>query len=187
MLAWEGPGAMGVRATGYMPKTGCGAMDGTVLELHRKAERPGERGIPKPSTPEVEILENGVGGDFNRYRHERKADDPTSAVLLIPMETIAALRQEGWPVAPGDLGENITTSGIPYAAFRPGTRVRAGQAELEVTRPCDPCEYLYGLPYVGPGRGPSFVRTLLHRRGWYCRVRTPGRVRAGDPIVVTEA
>jgi MOSC domain-containing protein YiiM len=155
-----------------------------VAEVHRKAETTGEHGLPKPAVPSIRILANGVAGDFNRYRHEEKHDDPTSAVLLMPSETLEALRTEGWPVQPGDLGENLTTQGVPYEELRPGTVLLAGEAELEVTRPCDPCQNLYLLPYVGKTRGPSFLRTMVDRRGWYCRVRVPGTVRAGDPLKI---
>jgi MOSC domain-containing protein YiiM len=155
---------------------------GVVAALHVKPEIAGERGLPKRSLPTVRVTVHGVEGDFNRYRHERLADEPDSAVLVIPIEMLERLQAEGWPVRPGDLGENITTKGIPYDQMGPGTRLRAGEAKLEVTRPCDPCTNLYLLPYVGPGRGPAFLKTMLHRRGWYCRVAMPGRVRVGDSV-----
>ncbi|MCI4345450.1 MAG: MOSC domain-containing protein [Thermoplasmata archaeon] len=156
-----------------------------VHALHRKPETPGEHGLPKPRAEQIEVTERGVVGDFNRYRHEEKADDPTSAVLLLPLETLEELQREEWPVHPGDLGENITTQGVPLEELRPGVRLRAGAAELEVTRICDPCRNLYLLPYVGPERGPEFVRTLLDRRGWYARVLKSGAIRVGDAITLT--
>lgn len=156
---------------------------GRVFELHRKSEVPGEHGLPKPSVPEAYVDAGGLVGDFNRYRHEQKADDPGMAILLIPRETLQTLDQEGWPVRPGDLGENITTEGIPYDEFVPGRRFRAGDALLEVTKACTPCDNLYLLPYVGPERGPEFLKVMLDRRGWYARVVEEGRIRTGDPIV----
>ncbi|MCI4334140.1 MAG: MOSC domain-containing protein [Thermoplasmata archaeon] len=150
-----------------------------------KSERPGERGLPKSSVEEVELEAGGVRGDFNRYRHELLADEPTSAVLVMPLEMLETLRAEGWPVAPGDLGENLTSSGVPYEELQPGVVLAMGSAAAQITRPCDPCRQLYGLPYVGKDRGPEFVRTLLGRRGWYARVLRPGRVRRGDAIRVT--
>jgi MOSC domain-containing protein YiiM len=53
---------------------------------------------------------------------------------------------------------------------------------LEVTRPCDPCDELYTLSYVGTARGPAFLRTLAGRRGWYARVLTGGVVRLDTPV-----
>jgi MOSC domain-containing protein YiiM len=158
-----------------------------VHALHRKPETPGEHGLPKPAADQIEVTERGVVGDFNRYRHEERADDPTSAVLLLPMETLEELQGEEWPIRPGDLGENVTTRGLPLGEFRPGVRLRAGTAELEITRVCDPCRNLYLLPYAGAKRGPELVRALLGRRGWYARVLTPGSMHVGDPIALTRA
>ena len=83
---------------------------------------------------------------------------------------------------PGDLGENITSQGIPYDDFAPGRRFRVGPAVLEVTKACTPCDNLFLLPYVGSERGPAFLRAALDRRGWYAKVVVEGRVRTGDPI-----
>ena len=154
---------------------------GIVRQINVKARAAGEHGLPKTPVPSVELTSAGPVGDFNRYRHETLHDELDSAVLIVPVETLRDLEREGWPVRPGDLGENFTTEGIPYEAMRPGTRVRLGPAEVQVTRACDPCDNLYLLPYVGPQRGPAFLKVMLGRRGWYARVRTPGTVRAGDP------
>ena len=159
---------------------------GRVFELHRKPEVPGEHGLPKPSVPEAFIAQSGLVGDFNRYRHEEKQDDPGMALLIMPRETLRDLAREGWPVRPGDLGENITTEGIAYDAFAPGRRFRAGDVVFEVSKACTPCDNLYLLPYVGPERGPEFLQVMLHRRGWYAQVVREGRVRSGDPVVPTD-
>lgn len=155
---------------------------GRVVGLHMKGPVVGERGLPKAATEELQIVRGGVVGDFNRFRHEERHDDPDMAILVIPRETIDQLNREGWPVRPGDLGENITTEGLGYDAFRPGVRFRAGQALLEVSKACDPCDNLYLLPYVGAARGPEFLRTMLGRRGWFARVLHEGRARRGDSV-----
>jgi MOSC domain-containing protein YiiM len=105
------------------------------------------------------------------------------AVLLMPLEMIRELNREGWPIRPGDIGENITSEGLPYDSFAPGRRYRVGDAELEVSKACTPCDNLYLLPYVGVSRGPEFLKVMLDRRGWYLWVRRAGRVRRGDAIV----
>ena len=128
---------------------------------------------------EAFVSRSGLVGDFNRFRHEEKKDDPAMALLLVPRETLAELSREGWPVRPGDLGENLTTEGIGYDAFVPGRRFRAGEATLEISKACTPCDNLFLLPYVGPARGPEFLKVMLDRRGWYARVLHEGRVRAG--------
>jgi MOSC domain-containing protein YiiM len=159
-----------------------GRSSGRVFELHRKPEAEGEHGLPKPTVAEAFFSRAGVKGDFNRYRHEVKSDDPAMAVLIVPRETLEQLSHEGWPVGSGDLGENITSEGIAYDAFVPGRKFRAGEAVLEISKSCDPCDNLYLLPYVGPARGPEFVKVMMHRRGWYARVLREGWVRAGDAL-----
>ncbi|EQD26249.1 MOSC domain containing protein, partial [mine drainage metagenome] len=140
--------------------------------------------LPKPAVDEIEVDATGVVGDFNRYRHEELHDDPDSALLILPEEILAELRSEGWPVRPGDLGENVSSRQVPYALLQPSSRVAIGAVRAVITRPCDPCSNLYLLPYVGEHRGPEFMKTLLNRRGWYARVLTPGRVHLRDPIVL---
>ena len=157
-------------------------IQGRVRSLHRKPEVGQEHGLPKPTVPEIRIRNGGVEGDFNRYRHEEQHDEPEQAVMLMPVETIHALNLEGWPIREGDIGENITTQGVPYAEFRVGDRFRIGEAEIQISKPCTPCTNLELLPYVGKEKGPRFLKTMLHRRGWYARVVREGRVRSGDVI-----
>jgi MOSC domain-containing protein YiiM len=132
--------------------------------------------------PEVRVLLGGVEEDFNRYRHEEQHDEPNQAVLLMPIEMIRTLNREGWPIHEGDIGENITTEGIPYGEFRPGDQFKVGEAVLQVTKPCEPCTNLYLLPYVGSEKGPGFIKTMVDRRGWYASVVREGRIRTGDTI-----
>jgi len=155
---------------------------GRVFQINRKPQTPGERGLPKLPIEEVHVRRAGLDGDYNVYRHDVSRDDPAMAVLLMPLETLRELNAEGWPVRPGDIGENLTTTGLGYSAFSPGDRFRVGDAELEVSKPCTPCDNLFLLPYVGAERGPEFLRVMLDRRGWYARVLREGRVRRGDPI-----
>jgi MOSC domain-containing protein YiiM len=155
---------------------------GRVRSLHRKPRTGSEHGLPKPTVESIRIVAEGVQGDFNRYRHEEQHDEPAQAVLLMPVEMIRTLNAEGWPLAEGDIGENVTTEGIPYDAFRPGDRFRVGEAVLEVSKPCVPCTNLYLLPYVGPSKGPLFLKTMLDRRGWYASVVQDGWVHQGDVV-----
>ncbi len=92
---------------------------GRVVRLGVKARTPGERGHPKPEVALVQVSRAGVAGDYNVWRQETKGGDPDYALLILPLETIEAFNREGWPVRPGDFGENVTSSGIPYPSFRP--------------------------------------------------------------------
>ncbi len=159
-------------------------MAGKILQINIKGRIPGSRGLPKSPVSSATITKHGLRGDFNVYRHEKLNDEPDSAVLLMPLETIEQLNKEGWPIRPGDIGENITTIGIAYGDLSPGMKVSLGETELEISRACDPCTNLYLLPYVGEQKGPQFLKTMSGRRGWYARVIKEGTVRKGDVITL---
>lgn len=153
-----------------------------LQQINVKPPTKGERGLPKAPVDSAFVTREGVKGDFNVYRHEELNDDPDSALLLVPMETIAELNAEGWPIKPGDLGENFTTSGIQYSSFTVGKVFKVGEVRLQISRACDPCDNLFLLPYVGRSKGPQFLKVMLHRRGWYARVLHGGWVRKGYQI-----
>jgi MOSC domain-containing protein YiiM len=155
---------------------------GRVYQLNRKSQVPGERGLPKLPIQEARVFTAGVDGDYNVYRHDVARDDLDMAVLIVPFETLEQFNREGWPVRPGDFGENVTSIGIPYERFAPGRRFQAARVLLEVTKPCTPCDNLFLLPYIGAARGPEFLRVTLGRRGWYAKVLEEGTIRTGDPI-----
>jgi MOSC domain-containing protein YiiM len=169
-----------------MTESAPSAVSGRIVRLQRKPKEGRARGIPKRPVNELVITADGVEGDFNRWRTEKAAGDPDQAVLLLDEVVLGELGTEGWPVAPGDLGENLLVTGLS-AALAPGARLRAGEVELEISKRCDPCVVLYGLPYVGVERGPAFVRTLQGRRGWFARVVRRGVLRVGMDIVSQRA
>ncbi len=160
-------------------------MPALIYQLHRKAETLGERGLPKYPVETAYLTRRGLDGDFNRYRHEKKKDNPDQALLIMPLEMIQQLHEEGWPVQPGHLGENITSRGIPYHHFQPGKMYQVGQAKIQISEPCTPCTNLHVLPYVGTDKIVEFMRILAkptNRRGWYARVLKEGMLRKGDTI-----
>ncbi len=153
---------------------------GVVFQINVKPETPGERGIPKYPTQRALVTRTGLGGDFNRWRHEEAHDDLAMAILLMPLETIGELKSEGLPIKPGDIGENFTTQGIPYNSFATGKHYQIGEAVITITKPCDPCSFLYVLPNIGKDK--DIVKALNNRRGWYASVETEGWVAKGDAI-----
>ncbi len=126
------------------------------------------------------VTRSGLDGDFNRWRHEEAQDNLAMAVLLMPLETIEELQKEGWPLKPGDIGENFTTQGIPYNSFAPGKHYRIGEAVITITKPCDPCSFLYSLPNIAKDK--DIVKAMYNRRGWYASVENEGWVAKGDSI-----
>ena len=82
----------------------------------------------------------------------------------------------------GNFGENFTVDGLADDEVCIGDRYRIGEAEFEVTQPRVTCFR------VGMRMGEPELPALLvahHRPGFYLRVITEGRVRAGDDIVRT--
>ena len=92
-------------------------------------------------------------------------------VLLVDKETLDAME-----LKPGIIRENITTSGLNVNGLTMGERLRIGDALLEVSAVCTPCDQLEKIR-------PGLRRELYGRRGMLCRVIEGGMVRSGDAIV----
>ena len=91
-------------------------------------------------------------------------------VLLMDSETLEVM-----DLAPGIIRENITTSGINVNGLAPGQRLRVGDAQLEVSMVCTPCDLMEKIR-------PGLRRELRGRRGMLCRVISSGMIRRGDTI-----
>lgn len=159
-------------------------MSARLLQLNIKPRVPGEYGLPKVPVERLEVSVNGAAGDYNNYRMRTLKGDPDQAIMLLTEEVIQQLRREGWPVQPGDFGENITLGGVAESDLGAGTQVEAGELLLEISKPCDPCTELGVLPYVGQARRTEFIRTTKGRRGWYARVLRPGVITLASPLVI---
>jgi MOSC domain-containing protein YiiM len=99
------------------------------------------------------------------------------------------LRDKGYPVYPGALGENLTTEGLPTGGLRAGQQYRIGQAIVELTRPRAPCNTLnvYGPAikeevYDQAVKSGDFTSRRWALAGFYARVVRPGMIFPGDPI-----
>ena len=159
-------------------------MASSVFQINVKPNTMGEVGLPKISIDSGEISLSGIEGDYNRFRFNKKNNDPDMAIMLISKDILEELNNEGWPVKPGDLGENLTLANIDYRTIKSGQHYTAGQAELEVSIICHPCSNLNVLPYVGEDKVSTFIKTLMKRRGWYARVIKEGLVSSGDPFLL---
>ncbi len=85
-------------------------------------------------------------------------------------------------LVPGHFGENFTIAGLPDDDVCIGDRYRIGEAEFEVTQPRVTC-FRVGLRLDEP-QMPNLL-VSQRRPGFYFRVVTEGRVRAGDDVVRT--
>jgi MOSC domain-containing protein YiiM len=137
----------------------------------------------------------GVAGDAHSgttVKHRsRVARDPTQPNLrqvhLIHGELHDELDAGGFALAPGRLGENVTTRGLDLLALPTGSRLRLGAAAIvEVTGLRNPCLQLNG---IYPGLMAATLDrdkdgNLVRKAGIMAVVVVGGTVRAGDPIEV---
>lgn len=139
-------------------------------------------GLPKRAVEGARAGTLGLWGD--RQRNTAIHGGPRKALLLASAEDVDELAREGFPVAPGSLGENLTVRGIDFRALRPGMRFRAGAALLELTTPRKPCVQLE--PYNGgrTGRIQAALETRHARGGFYAAVLEEGEIRTGDLIAL---
>jgi MOSC domain-containing protein YiiM len=121
----------------------------------------------------------------------RVAQDPTQPNLrqvhLIHEELFAEVARAGYEVSPGDLGENITTSGIDLLGLPVGTLLHIGaEAVVEVTGLRNPClqidSFRSGLLKQVVGRDED--GNVVRKAGIMSIVVHGGEVRPGDPIRV---
>lgn len=154
-----------------------------IYQINVKPQTPGERGLPKIPVDAARVTLHGLEGDFNRYREEKCGGREDHALLILPLEMIVMLNREGWPIQPGDIGENITSKGIPYDDFSIGSRYQCGEIQFEISEPANPCGNLKLLAYVGQERWPEFRKVMLARRGLYARVLKEGMIKKNDAII----
>jgi MOSC domain-containing protein YiiM len=138
----------------------------------------------------------GVEGDAHAGRtvrhRSRVARDPTAPNLrqvhLIHAELHDELNRLGFDVAPGDMGENITTRGLDLLGLAAGTRLMVGPlAVIEVTGLRNPCTQLDGFQ---PGLMKAVLDRdsdggLVRKAGVMAVVLAGGVVSPGDPITVS--
>ena len=144
----------------------------------------GEVGLPKPEVDEIEVTTNGPVGDYNHYRVTAKKNTPSRALLIMTTDKIDELNEEGWPIQYGDMGENITVSGLNYDQLGPNTKLQVGNVHMEITEACNPCANLFTLSYISKEKEAEFLKTLKGRRGWYAKVHHTGRIKKNDKIEI---
>lgn len=113
---------------------------------------------------EVVVSDRG----FEGCAHARPASK--RQVLLVDRETLEAIN-----LPPGMIRENITTDGLNVNGLPIGQRLRIGEARLEVSMVCTPCDLMETIR-------PGLRKELWGRRGMLCRVLQGGVIRRGDPI-----
>lgn len=144
-------------------------------------------GLPKlPLGEPVQLSPLGVPGDIQR--NLKYHGGPEKAVLMIANEVLEALREKGFPVVAGSLGENLTVAGLDPKTWRSGQRWRVGNAVIELTTLRQPCQQLY--PYgtkIGKElwtKGSAPGSAVWAYGGFYARVVQAGEIAEGAPVVL---
>ncbi len=143
-------------------------------------------GVPKRAVASAHVGRTGLEGDA--VNHPKVHGGPERAVCLFSLDLIRALQDEGHPIFPGSVGENLTVSGLDWPALEVDTVLTVGaDVRLQLTQRVEPCKTIAAsfaegqFKRIKPERVPDQTR-------WYARVLVEGTVRPGDEVrVETEA
>jgi MOSC domain-containing protein YiiM len=150
--------------------------------------------MSKPAQDTIKLLAGlGVEGDAHLgttvqhlYPMRRDPTQPNlRQVHLIHAELHQELRAAGFEMAPGEMGENVTTRGIDLLGLPTGTRLHLGDAAIiEMTGLRNPCRQLDKLR---PGLMAATLDrdadgNLIRKAGVMAVVIEGGVVRTGDKI-----
>ncbi|PZE72420.1 MOSC domain-containing protein [Curtobacterium sp. MCLR17_059] len=156
----------------------------------------GEHRFSKPLVDAVTLVAGwGIEGDAHAgttvQHRSRVARDPSQPNLrqvhLLHAELFDEVAEAGFSVEPGQMGENVTTSGIDLLGLPEGAVLHLGDdASVQVTGLRNPCQQINGFE-------PGLLRAVLGRAedgtverkgGVMSVVLTGGTVRPGDRIRV---
>jgi len=135
-----------------------------MARVHNLFRAPRKR-LPMEELAEVQVV---TDAGFEGCAHARAASK--RQVLLVDRETLEAM-----DLRPGIIRENIATDGLNVNSLQIGQLLRVGQARLEVTSVCTPCDQMEAIR-------PGLRKELWGRRGMLCRVLDGGLIRRGDAI-----
>jgi MOSC domain-containing protein YiiM len=165
-------------------------MSGAVAAVSRSPAHD----FAKPNEPGITLLAGlGVEGDAHlgaTVKHRSRAKkDPTAPNLrqvhLLHAELLDELRAGGFDLSPGQLGENVTSTGIDLLGLPVGATLYLGAtAVVQVTGLRNPC---YQLDDLMPGLmkatlGRDADGKLIRKAGVMSVVLAGGVVRPGDEI-----
>jgi MOSC domain-containing protein YiiM len=139
---------------------------GRVISLQMKRQH----WAPLEAVDAVEATAVGLTGD----RHAGREDGKRQVLLA----EAGDLKDLG--LHPGDLREQVTVDLPGLMSLGAGTRLRIGEAILELTGVCEPCTHIG--EHAGVADVEGFRQKLVGRRGMLARVKEPGAIRVGDQV-----
>jgi MOSC domain-containing protein YiiM len=116
------------------------------------------------------ILDRGIEGDAHLGDWHRQ-------ISMLAIESIDKMREKGLDVGPGDFAENLTTEGIDLMELPIGTKVRVGDAELELSQIGKICHTKCAIYYQAGD-------CVMPREGIFFVVRKPADIAVGDEVEV---
>lgn len=144
-------------------------MSGKIIAVNTSANK-GER---KKNVGSANLLPGlGLEGDGHAGFAHRQ-------VSLLAMESIDKMRAKGLDVGPGDFAENITTQGMELVSLPVGTRLKAGDALLEVSQIGKECHTRCAIYYQAGD-------CVMPKEGIFAVVLTGGPVAVGDTLEVVK-
>lgn len=149
----------------------------------------------KKPTDRIEIIAGiGVRGDAHageQVQHlSRVRADPTQPNLrqvhLIHTELFDELAGAGFDIAPGDLGENVTTSGVDLLSLGRDTLLHIGEdVVLKVTGLRNPCGQIEAFrPGLLQKVALKTPDGIVRKTGIMSTALRGGEIAPGDPVAV---
>ena len=140
-------------------------------------------GVPKLPIDKAEIKFEGVEGDFNKFRTDKKNSTGTRAVTLFSLEQIEKLKSEGHTIDVGTTGENITVEGVDWPTLEVGTRMMIGEAVIELSEPTAPCSKI-GKSFIDGAFSRIDHELELGWSRWSASVIEEGQVEIGSQVII---
>ena len=130
-----------------------------------------KKGTIKKEVPEIEVkLHHGIVGDAH-------AGDWHRQISLLAEESINKMREKIPTLKNGAFAENIVTRGLTLYTLPIGTRLRVGQALLEVTQIGKEC---HNDCAIKKATGDC----VMPREGIFTIVLEEGKIKPGDSVEV---
>lgn len=147
-------------------------------------------GIDKQPVPAIDVQHDGVeGDDIVATEHHGGPGQAVYAYARSDYEVFESQLDAELPN--GAFGENVTVDRWPHDPIRIGDRFAVDGVVLEVAAPRIPCVTFAARmgELVGPDASRGWIKrfTAERRPGWYLRVIAPGRLAAGQRLVVDPA